>query len=281
MPEAEDDKFEVDEDLKLLIPLKSYRKLLAYVDLVDDEVSGFADVKFDQEKKAFVVGEIYLMEQEVSGASTDIEEEDVSDFILQMAKKGKRQLPRLWWHSHANMGTFWSGTDEDTIEKLKNNSFTIALETNHDHEFICSIMLWKPFKLRINNVPVKVIFDYERIPQYLKAEVKKKVKKGGWWAKQEEKKEKKKKKQSRFSWTPKKVKLGTLNSPVKEVAGAIPGAKYLPRKRSRALARIRENNLSRIWLSAYEIWVYKDYTNDDIWLDVHGAIEEDFGVFND
>ena len=278
MSEAEDDKFEVDEDLKLLIPLRSYRKLLAYVDLVDDEVSGFADVTFDKDKMAFVMGEVYLMEQEVSGARTDIEEKDVSDFNRQMIKKGIRQLPRIWWHSHADMGAFWSSTDDDTLEKFKNNSFTIGLETNHDHEFICSIMLWKPFKLRINNVPVKVMFDYERIPQYLKDEVEKKVKKAGKWWDKKDKKEKKET-QSSFSWVP-KGKKSKGNSPVKEVAGAIPGAKYLPKKRSKALARIRENNLSRIWLTTFQIWVYKDYTNDDIWLDIHGAVEEDFGIFH-
>jgi hypothetical protein len=42
----------------------------------------------------------------------------------------------VWWHSHASMGVFWSGTDNDTIVSHANNGgFLISIVTNKEGKF--------------------------------------------------------------------------------------------------------------------------------------------------
>src|ERR1035437_3075176 len=135
---------EVDFDIKLILPLDSYRKIMAYAQVCEEEISGFADVSFDKEKMALVVGEVYLLKQEVTGGTTDLDEEDIAKFTHEMIKGGSTQLPRMWWHSHVNMSAFFSGTDTSTMDYLENDSYTVALVVNKNREMKCTFILWKP-----------------------------------------------------------------------------------------------------------------------------------------
>jgi len=164
-----------DIEFKIIIPLESYRKIFAYVDLVNTEITGFADCEYNEEDKVFKMGEIYLLEQEASGAEVEMSEEKVSEFTLQMVNAGKTQLPRCWWHSHANMNVFFSGTDEEAIKDLKNDTFLLALVVNKERELRADITISKPFNYRWNNVPVEIDYSTSEIPEELREEVKKKV----------------------------------------------------------------------------------------------------------
>lgn len=42
----------------------------------------------------------------------------------------------FWWHSHVNMGVFWSGTDMDTIRQIGSQGFVVATVFNKKNEML-------------------------------------------------------------------------------------------------------------------------------------------------
>lgn len=164
------------DELKVIIPLDSYRKIMACVDLVETEVTGFADVEYSEESKNFTVGEVYILDQTASGADVEMDEEKIADFNFQMINGGKTQLPRCWWHSHVNMSVFFSGTDETAIENLKNESFTLAIVFNKRREVKADVVLWKPFYYRWKDLEVVIDYSSFEVPEELKKEIADKVK---------------------------------------------------------------------------------------------------------
>lgn len=190
---------EIEEQLKtaaLLLPLASYRKIMAYVQLCEFEISGFSEVTYNPERNAFVVGEVYLIEQHGSGVTTHLEEEDSFKFHDEYRKMQKAKgvksfsYPRLWWHSHVNMEAYLSPVDEDALTNRKTDNFTIALVVNKKRvmkakAYVCVEGKYQIFGIdvptkewiEIKDLPVRIDLDYERIPDALKKEVEEKVKK--------------------------------------------------------------------------------------------------------
>lgn len=122
-------------DIKCYIDNVCAQKLKYYVGATKLEISGIG-------KSEIINGDIYLRDviifkQKCTGASTDLDEQDMARVQYQMTKAGDDLKNwNVWWHSHANMGVFWSGTDTTTINEHANNgSFLVSLVTNHKGEF--------------------------------------------------------------------------------------------------------------------------------------------------
>lgn len=258
------------EDLKLIIPLAVYRKVMAYVTLCDLEISGFAEVEYNAERNVFIAGEPYLLKQNVTGTNTHMEEEDVSKFNHDYIKKGGTQLPRIWWHSHVNMGAFFSGTDEATLKDLQNDSFIIALVLNKRKEmkakcYVAStIPIFNiPNQIEVEELPVTIELDYERIPESLRLEVEKKVTEtkfehnyGKWQNKKDPK-------------LPYKNPLLKAGEETK-----LTQAWRLPKDPELAYKKVEDLNLFRTWSTEYEDFVYEDPKTGQVWID-HWQVLDD------
>lgn len=113
-----------------------------YVKQSDEEVSwmGFAR----QEKPMlYVVEDVILMPQEVSGTSTDIDPEAWFELEKELGAD-RMQLIRFWGHSHVNMGVNASGTDEETMATLSVGAdWFIRAICNKKGEMKCSIFIYK------------------------------------------------------------------------------------------------------------------------------------------
>jgi proteasome lid subunit RPN8/RPN11 len=275
----------LQEKLQLVIPLDSYRKIMAYAEACDTEISGFADVEYDKETAKLIVGKVYLLEQTAGGANVHMDEEAVAKFNVEMIKKGVKQLPRLWWHSHVNMEAFFSGTDENTTEQLRNDTFNVSLVVNKRHDMKAKVNIYyeaystkivtlfgeteemeeeKKAYIDINELPIHVAMEYKEVPKTILAEVEKKVSK----------------------YTPqvyKPHKRGTLPhaNPFilsnEDRAEFGQGASYtppsrqfahtLPKDRIRAEKKIAELGLQREWSYTYNEWVYRNPNTDIVWMD--------------
>jgi len=87
----------------------TYARLVCEVTEAENECIGYLITP--KKNKGRVVSDVYLpKEQEVSGASVEISPEDVIKAGREIDQQGYRVLG--WWHSHAGMSTFHSGTDE-------------------------------------------------------------------------------------------------------------------------------------------------------------------------
>ena len=251
------EKTNITEGVKLIIPLATYRKIMAYTTLSDIEISGFAEVEYSEPRNAFIAGEVYLIKQNCTGTGTHMEEEDVSRFELERIKAGAKQLPRIWWHSHVNMGAFFSGIDEDTLKNRQNDTFAIALVVNKRKEMKAKMYIYNETvtkvmgfsfeskeQVEVDPLPIAIEWDYERIPEVLKKEVEEKVTA----------------KVIVPQVYPKSIYRGRTN-----FNG--PKTLQLPKDPEAAMKRIEELNLSREGSYTLNDWVYKDPNSGQIWID--------------
>lgn len=243
----------------LVIPLDSYRKIMAYVANCETEITGFFDVEWNDEKGAFLVTKVYdLLKQDASGAHVEVDEEKISEFNLELIKQGAEQLPRGWWHSHSDMDTFLSGTDEQTVEYLKNDSFIVAIVANKAGKMMATVQLFRPFAFAIEDIPLRVEYADDKLNQSVKKEIEKQVNQQSWqqswnqgqvwdWSKKSKKNKKKKGQKVNF----------------------------LPAEQEKAINRIAELGLSREWSGEYHDFIYVDELTGDTWLDSGQVMTQD------
>ena len=114
----------------------------------------------------------------MSGAHSDIETEALAKFQVELVQKGEDlSLWKLWWHSHATMGVFWSGTDTDTIDKSTEFEYLVSLVTNHKHEIKARVDTFKPLRLYAD-MEVEIMEEYdEALKKTCDEEIAQKVKK--------------------------------------------------------------------------------------------------------
>jgi hypothetical protein len=165
-----------EKKLQLILPIATYQRMMQYVDVADTEITGFADVEYDVDRHALIAGSVYLLEQEATGADCEMSEETISNFTVECVKSGMTQLPRLWWHSHVNMGAFFSGTDDQAMIDLENGSFSVALVLNKKREMLCTLNIYNPVMIRIDNVPIAIQYTTDEVPDEIINEVAAKVK---------------------------------------------------------------------------------------------------------
>lgn len=160
--------------MKLIIPYIVHLKLAAYVNATDLEVSGLGALSTTD--KMLRVDNVYLIKQEVSQTETEIDGTGAAEFITHWIGQGKPlEKIKLWWHSHASMKLFWSGTDNKTCRKLT-ESWMLALVTNHKGEYLARLELRQPFDLSTEIDVTVEMPGSQKIEEAARAEVKEKVK---------------------------------------------------------------------------------------------------------
>jgi proteasome lid subunit RPN8/RPN11 len=269
----------------LVLPLKAYQKIMAYATACDVEISGFADLEMNKETMELIVKDVFLLEQECNGAATHLSEEDIAKFNVAMIKKGYSQLPQLWWHSHVNMGVFFSGTDEDTLKELQNESMMVALVVNKRFEMKAKMYVHKTItmfdetfeeQLEIDPLPIRIQWASETVPQAIINEVKEKVTENtGWtpWIK----KDKKNKKNEKTSET---------DYLFDEIMGEYWSEKYtetknggkllrLPRSQEAALEKIEGLALKKTYDRKMNEYVYTNLVTGDVYVDFWGCLPKE------
>ncbi len=118
--------------IKFDIPRDKYDKIMHWVNSSKDEVSGFGTVTCD--KGVFALEEVFLLEQKVGGAHTDIDAKSLADLEFDVIKSRATGQLNFWWHSHVMMPVFWSGTDTATIKELGAQGWILATVFNQKNE---------------------------------------------------------------------------------------------------------------------------------------------------
>lgn len=133
------------------------KKLMAYIKNVGNEVGGIG--KITRDGNTITIEDVYLIEQEVTGASTILSPEGMAKFYDErMAIEGREVMSqlKLWWHSHANMAVFWSGTDDATInsfdQETEENNWMLSLVGNHKGDIKIRLDIYRPYRYTIDNI---------------------------------------------------------------------------------------------------------------------------------
>lgn len=154
-------KLTFDNPPKIVISKKAWDKMYVWTHLAKGEVSGLGVVNEVMDKIGrldhYLIMDVYLPIQECTGTTTDIEPEMVLQCTQMAIGDGyKFEDLRFWFHSHAEMGVFWSGTDEATAKRLSAEANFISVVMNKKSEVKGRIDLAYPMRLRFDDVSVHI-----------------------------------------------------------------------------------------------------------------------------
>ena len=137
--------------MKLILKSKASLKLKYYVNAIDGEISGLGKINIDKDQN-IIVEDVRIFKQKITGSTTDIDSKDIAKFYFELQKNGQAVKDwNLWWHSHDNMGVFWSTKDDSTIEEHAGGGpFLVSLVTNKKDEYKARLDIYpkdtSPFK---------------------------------------------------------------------------------------------------------------------------------------
>lgn len=135
---------------KVSITDSAYNKIMYWVDKAPGEISGLGHV--EKRGDTFYITDAFLLPQKNASSSTDIEPDDVAKAMFD-----RRNVPgeiQFWWHSHVNMGVFWSGTDTDTMQKICEGGYFISTVFNKKRETKTAFCIGQPILAIVDDVPL-------------------------------------------------------------------------------------------------------------------------------
>lgn len=161
--------------ITIQIPRNVRLKIDYIVEKCDKEVSGLGTVLFDKAMNAYIVQEIYLLDQEVGAAHTDIDDNAITKAMYEL-RESEGELC-FWWHSHVNMDTFWSHQDHDTIDMIARNGLCVAAVFNKKGSVRGAIAITPDNApaYKLDNVTVENLDYYDFDLAEMDAEIKAKV----------------------------------------------------------------------------------------------------------
>lgn len=119
--------------MRVVIDEDVYRKVMFWVDRArSQEVSGLGNVVVDEKNGVMRVVSAMLLPQKNQATHTEIDADAVAKAMFQN-KDSPGEL-KWWWHSHVQMGVFWSGTDTTTIREWGDNGWVLATVFNQKRE---------------------------------------------------------------------------------------------------------------------------------------------------
>lgn len=129
------DSLEDIEKPQIYITLEAYTKMRLLVNKLDTEVGWYGLVEKHSTEKKYVIKDILVYPQQVSGATCTQDEDEMFNFEMSLTDEQVNQK-RFQGHSHVNMGVSPSGVDETFYEELLTQvtDYFIVMITNKKEE---------------------------------------------------------------------------------------------------------------------------------------------------
>jgi hypothetical protein len=136
---------------------REVKKMMTWCAKASGETSGLGLIKPIINNSVTVslqVYKVYLLEQTCTNASTKLDDTSILRLLDELDDKETANL-KFWWHTHANMGVFWSGPDVENIER-NTSDYTVSLVINQKGDMKARIDQFKPYHFFLDNVPVYI-----------------------------------------------------------------------------------------------------------------------------
>jgi hypothetical protein len=166
-PHSFEKKIQITRKLPhVFFTLRVLQDMHTIVDHCSEEVSWIGTVT--KVKNDLLVDEIFVLDQTVTGVTTEITEEGLSKLADRLLSQedptknteGLDKLNRLWFwgHSHVNMGTSPSGQDDSQVNLWKKNDqpYLIRAIINKHGRLQLSLFIWE-LGIEIHDQPWSVI----------------------------------------------------------------------------------------------------------------------------
>ncbi len=166
-------------DLEIVLSTNALLQIRSYMEAKPDvEICLLAPV--EREGMTFSIPHFYILDQQGFPSHTEIDEEASAKLILQLIEEGKEdEVDRLkcWFHTHPNMGDFWSTTDDNTCDEFCVDWLVSLVAGKGNLRGRVDVKV-DGFKTLFDKVPVSVEYPIdERLTEQYKAEAMEKVKK--------------------------------------------------------------------------------------------------------
>ena len=139
------------------------------------EIGGMAVCLRDETGK-WTITDPVILKQTVSSSKCDLDEEKLTEYYANAAYEYGDWIPNdlifVWFHSHGSMGAFWSGTDDNTIEKSSKTGNSISLVVNIKGEYKLRLCTNNVFKMDIDNCNLNITDQLTNM-EFIDKEVKK------------------------------------------------------------------------------------------------------------
>lgn len=149
----------VNDYPKLIYTTKAYRTLLAMMSTTHAKTKEFMFLGFvEQSGKDYIVEDFFLVPQHMCSGAYCETNDRYETWINEAVPLDKRRLIRLHGHSHVNMPTSPSGTDDNQIKELCVNVSNYFIQLIINHNMANTVNIWD----KTNNL------IYSNIDQYIK-----------------------------------------------------------------------------------------------------------------
>lgn len=160
---------------QLYIEVDAWKKISGYTKIASpDEIGGIAECVID-ERGEFVIKDAFIVDQTIKGSECELSAEGLANFLMEWHTQGRDvSTLRCWWHSHANMSTFWSGTDQEAILGWPSD-MVVALVVNTKGDMEACLAVREPYPLVVQMVPQvdMRIHNYKSLEEEVKTYCKK------------------------------------------------------------------------------------------------------------
>ena len=157
-------------NIVLSITPKVYAKIFAYAKECKWEVSGFGSFN-----KNGVIDTLFpLLTQKCSGSETEMDEKALEE----ITRSGFSKRINFHWHSHVNMGVFWSAQDKSNVENLiRFYPVLISVVVNKKGESLARLDYARPMRITHDKLPleISVPFPPDQEMQRIRDEIEDKV----------------------------------------------------------------------------------------------------------
>lgn len=154
LSDSRDIAVSVSENMAVILSNEAFEQLFGWAYSTSMEISCLGSVS--QQGSVFFIDHFYLLKQSCSSFDTELDQTAVAELIESLIKEGKKQEAqkiKCWAHSHPDMDTFWSHTD-DTTCKLMVNNYLVSIVVAGDFQIRCRLDIASPVSVGFDNIPV-------------------------------------------------------------------------------------------------------------------------------
>lgn len=162
--------------LQITMAAQAREKIRYWTEATTLEVSGLGLV--DRVAGGFLITDVFLVEQTSTSSGTELDNEAVARLLMELDKQGiDTGKLKFWYHSHAQMDVFWSGTDEACIQELggEQGEYFVSLVTNRKGDVLLRCDIYRPFRATFDQLPLTVGTETPGLRDACKLEVEQKV----------------------------------------------------------------------------------------------------------
>lgn len=143
------------ERMMLDVAPDAWQKLWAWIYLAEGEVGGLGSIV--EVPGGFRVVDCFLIDQRATDVDTELDPAAASQFLVEYVQQGRDPVElRLWWHSHAREGVFWSADDERTIDGF-GGDYLVSLVGNQRGKVLARLDRYRPTRETIGWLDVKPV----------------------------------------------------------------------------------------------------------------------------